>query len=85
CSVFKDHSPTALPRAANYILPNHLTFVNTLFLSLARVKEGDKQAFEQLYNEYAKYAIRTAFAITKNSTGVSDVVQEAFIITKVIL
>lgn len=46
---------------------------------IARVKEGDKQAFEQLYNEYAEYAIRTAFAITKNSADASDAVQEAFI------
>ncbi|MFO7295041.1 MAG: RNA polymerase sigma factor [Caldicoprobacter sp.] len=46
---------------------------------IARVKKGDKQAFEQLYNEYAEYAIRTAFAITKNSADASDAVQEAFI------
>lgn len=52
---------------------------------IVRVKEGDKQAFEQLYNEYAEYAIRTAFAIAKNSADASDAVQEAFIITRVIL
>ncbi len=46
---------------------------------IARVKEGDKRAFEQLYNEYAEYAIRTAFAITKNNADASDAVQEAFI------
>lgn len=46
---------------------------------IARVKEGDKRAFEQLYNEYAEYAIRTAFAITRNNADASDAVQEAFI------
>lgn len=46
---------------------------------IARIKEGDKRAFEQLYNEYAEYAIRTAYAITKNNADASDAVQEAFI------
>lgn len=46
---------------------------------LIKIKKGNEKAFKQLYDEYASYALRTAFAMTKNSADASDVVQETFI------
>lgn len=46
---------------------------------ILKIKEGDKEAFSKLYDEYAEYAIRMATAITKNSSDASDAVQETFI------
>ncbi|NLO81961.1 MAG: RNA polymerase sigma factor [Clostridiales bacterium] len=47
--------------------------------TIFRIKEGDKEAFEQLYNEYIEYALRTAIAITRNKPDALDAVQETFI------
>ncbi len=46
---------------------------------LKRVKEGDQEAFEELYNKYADYALRVAAAITRSEASAADAVQEAFI------
>lgn len=46
---------------------------------LSKIKKGNEKAFKQLYEEYASYALRTAYAMTKNSADASDVVQETFI------
>lgn len=46
---------------------------------VSRIREGDKEAFAELYDEYAEYALRVATAITKNSADASDAVQETFI------
>lgn len=46
---------------------------------LKKVREGNERAFKQLYEQYASYALRTAYAITKNTSDASDVVQETFI------
>lgn len=46
---------------------------------LIKIKKGNEKAFKQLYDDYASYALRTAFAMTKNSADASDVVQETFI------
>jgi len=46
---------------------------------IVRIKNGDKEAFEQLYNEYIEYALRTATAITRNKPDAADAVQETFI------
>lgn len=46
---------------------------------LKKVKEGDKYAFADLYNEYAEYALRVAMAVTRNKVSAADAVQEAFI------
>jgi RNA polymerase sigma-70 factor (ECF subfamily) len=46
---------------------------------IAKVKKGDKQSFKLLYELYADYALRTAYAITKNKYDASDIVQETFI------
>lgn len=46
---------------------------------LKKIKKGDQQAFKELYNSYANYALRTAFAITRNKNHVADIVQETFI------
>ena len=47
--------------------------------TLVLVKKGDKEAFKNLYDEYAAYALRTAFAITKDKMSAGDAVQETFI------
>ena len=47
--------------------------------TIFRIKEGDIEAFEQLYNEYIEYALRTAISITRNKPDASDAVQETFI------
>ncbi len=46
---------------------------------LQRIREGDNEAFEELYNKYADYALRTAMAVTGNKMSAADAVQEAFI------
>ncbi|TQR17331.1 sigma-70 family RNA polymerase sigma factor [Psychrobacillus vulpis] len=43
------------------------------------IKKGNRDAFRNLYDEYAGYAIRTAKAITRNDELAKDAVQEAFI------
>ena len=48
-------------------------------LLLQRVKNKDKEAFEELYNQYASYATRVAIAVTRNHELASDAVQETFI------
>lgn len=44
-----------------------------------KVKNGDRQAFKQLYDLHFDYAMRVATAVTKNQNTASDVVQETFI------
>jgi len=46
---------------------------------IKKIKKGDQQSFERLYDKYADYALRTAFAITKNKYDAADIVQETFI------
>lgn len=46
---------------------------------IKQVKSGNEAAFRKLYELYASYALRTAYAIIKDSTDASDVVQETFI------
>ncbi|MBM7872118.1 RNA polymerase sigma-70 factor (ECF subfamily) [Clostridium pascui] len=46
---------------------------------LQKIREGDKEAFQQLYNKYAEYSLRTASAITRNKMNAADAVQETFI------
>ncbi len=46
---------------------------------ILKVKEGDRKAFEELYNRYYSYALRTATAITKSTQEAADAVQETFI------
>jgi RNA polymerase sigma-70 factor (ECF subfamily) len=46
---------------------------------LQRIKEGDNEAFEELYNKYADYALRIAMTITRNKMSAADAVQESFI------
>lgn len=46
---------------------------------LQKIREGDKEAFQELYNKYAEYALRTAAAITRNKMSAADAVQETFI------
>lgn len=43
------------------------------------IKNGNREAFRHLYEDYAGYAIRTAQAITRNDELAKDAVQEAFI------
>lgn len=46
---------------------------------LENIKEGDEKAFEELYNNYADYALRVAMVVTKNKANAADAVQETFI------
>lgn len=46
---------------------------------LQRVRNKDKEAFEELYKQYAEYAMRVATVVTKSSASASDAVQETFI------
>lgn len=48
-------------------------------LILEKIKDGELQAFQELYELYAKYALRVATAITKSQANAADVVQETFI------
>jgi len=44
-----------------------------------KIQKGNEKAFKKLYDQYASYALRTAFAMTKNNADASDIVQETFI------
>ncbi|MDY7045959.1 sigma factor [Virgibacillus sp. M23] len=46
---------------------------------IKKIKKGNHQAFKKLYDRFADYSLRTAFAITKNQSDASDIVQETFI------
>lgn len=46
---------------------------------IKKIKQGNQQAFKLLYDKYADYALRTAFAITRNKYDAADIVQETFI------
>lgn len=46
---------------------------------IKKVKKGNQQAFRILYDRYADYALRTAYAITRSRSDAADVVQETFI------
>lgn len=44
-----------------------------------RLKENNKEAFDELYHRYKDLAIRNAYLITGNRSDAEDVVQEAFV------
>lgn len=46
---------------------------------IKKIKKGNQQAFRILYDRYANYALRTAYAITRSRSDAADVVQETFI------
>lgn len=46
---------------------------------LQSIKNGNDEAFEELYNKYAGYALRVAMAVTGNKASAADAVQETFI------
>lgn len=46
---------------------------------IERIKEGDQEAFAVLYHQYADYALRVGFAVTKDRANGADAVQETFI------
>ena len=46
---------------------------------IKRIKKGKQHAFKKLYDLYAYYALRTAYAITNNRNHAADIVQETFI------
>ncbi|MGJ9458314.1 RNA polymerase sigma factor [Oceanobacillus sp. CF4.6] len=46
---------------------------------IKKIKKGNQQAFKKLYDIYADYSLRTAYAITNNNSDASDIVQETFI------
>lgn len=46
---------------------------------IKRVKKKNEKSFKQLYDMYADYALRTAYAMAKNKADASDIVQETFI------
>lgn len=46
---------------------------------IRKVKKGNQQAFKKLYDSYADYALRSAYAITNNHNHAADIVQETFI------
>jgi RNA polymerase sigma factor (sigma-70 family) len=46
---------------------------------LQSIKEGNNEAFEELYNKYAGYALRVAMAVIGNKASAADAVQETFI------
>lgn len=45
---------------------------------IKKIKKGNQHAFKRLYDSYADYALRTAYAITGNKSDASDIVQETF-------
>ncbi len=45
----------------------------------ARLREGSREAFDELYHKYKKMAIHTAYLITGNLADSEDVVQETFV------
>lgn len=46
---------------------------------LQKIREGDNEAFAELHNSYADYALRVAMTVTRNKMSVADAVQETFI------
>lgn len=46
---------------------------------LKKIKDGDCEAFEQLYSNYAEYSLRVALAVTMDKMSAADAVQETFI------
>ena len=44
-----------------------------------RFREGEEEAFRELYDKYAGYALRVAAAVTKRKASAADAVQETFI------
>lgn len=46
---------------------------------IKKIKKGNQQAFQKLYQLHVDYALRTAYAISKNKNDASDIVQETFI------
>lgn len=46
---------------------------------MEQIQKGDKQAFSQLYELYADYALRVAYGVTKQKELAADAVQETFI------
>lgn len=46
---------------------------------LEKIREGDNEAFAELYEKYAEYALRVAMAVTRDKMSAADVVQETFI------
>lgn len=62
------------------LLKKGLTFVQRKEKKfIKQIKNGNNQAFKQLYDRYAPYALRIAYAILKNKYDASDAVQETFI------
>ncbi len=47
--------------------------------TLQKIKEGDEEAFTDLFQNYSDYALRVATFTTKNQTMAADAVQETFI------
>lgn len=45
----------------------------------ARLREGSREAFDELYHKYKNLAIHTAYLITGNLADGEDVVQETFV------
>lgn len=45
----------------------------------ARLREGSREAFDELYHKYKNLAIHTAYLITGNLAESEDVVQETFV------
>ncbi|WP_291640539.1 RNA polymerase sigma factor [Clostridium sp.] len=46
---------------------------------LQDIRNGDTDAFAELYNKYANFALRVAMATTRNKMSAADAVQESFI------
>ena len=46
---------------------------------VAQLKEGSREAFDELYETYKDMAMRTAYLITGNMTESEDVTQETFV------
>ena len=44
-----------------------------------RLREGSREAFDELYKKYKNLAIHTAYLITGNLADSEDVVQETFV------
>lgn len=46
---------------------------------IEKIKKGDREAFSRIYDEFAEYALRVAFYLTKDKEIAADAVQETFI------
>ena len=44
-----------------------------------RLKDGDKTAFDEIYEKYGKYLYRTAYLILNSTFDAEDALQEAFL------